>query len=378
MKDIIVIPTYWTLPEKNTTGIFDHPTEYGENGTLKRLLKSMRGCKIKNEILILAAPICKKIDKKIKYIVSKFPTLDITIFQEHHLKKILSILKRNRFQKQFIKEVNVDDYGSLRNIALIMCTLRGADNIIQLDDDEVIEDRDYIKKAVEFIGKKVKGKKLVGKTGYYIDEKGRFKPKTKVPSWKKHWVKQKHLNKIYNSIKSKKRFHETSNALGGNIVINKELFCNVPYDPYIARGEDLDYLLNAKHFGFNFLFDNRLIVKHVPPKKDTPYWLKMRKDIYRFVYEREKLKYFNFKLEDLDSYPKFFLKEDLVYRAVITSTAYAKRCLKKGDKIGFNEGLKNAAIALKDAKQYAKANAPKYFKFQKQWVKLSRIIQKKF
>jgi hypothetical protein len=152
----------------------------------------------------------------------------------------------------------------------------------------------------------------------------------------------------------------------------------VPYDPYIARGEDLDYLLNAKHFGFNFLFDNRLIVRHLPPKKDIPYWLKMRKDIYRFIYEREKLKYFNFKLEDLDSYPKFFLKEDLVHRAVITSIAYAKKCLEKGDKIGFNESSKNAVIASKDAQQYAKVNAPKYFKFQKQWVKLFRIIQKKF
>ena len=167
-------------------------------------------------------------------------------------------------------------------------------------------------------------------------------------------------------------------ALGGNMVVNKELYMNAPFDPFIARGEDMDLLLNAKHFGYKFIFDNKMVIRHLPPKRYVPYWLKLRRDASRFIYEREKMKFFNFELKNLDSYPKFFLMNNLEYKASVTSINYAKECLKKGLNKEFNESLKNVPFFLKDAKLFAQKNAPLYFKFQKGWVKLMKFIVKNY
>lgn len=379
MKNLIIIPTYWTLPELNTTDMFDHPVSIKEQGTLERLLLSFRKYKIKEEIHVIPAPLVSKVEKKIRSITNKFPDLDIHVFTRVDMHQIIKFAKTHKFLKEFISKLNNNSYGSIRNNGLIVGLIKKIDNIIFLDDDEIVEDNKYMSKAVEGIGRTIRKKRLLGKTGYYLDKNNNYRPSiTKSPNWKKHWLKQKHLNKIYNRIKSKKRFHETSDALGGNMVVNRDLFSIVPFDPYIHRGEDVDYLLNVKHFNFRFLFDNQLVVKHLPPSSHIPYWIKLRKDIYRFIYEREKMEYFNFSINDLDSYPKFFLGKNLEYRAITTSIELAKNYLKNKDRKGYEESLKNAKITEYEAKLYAKKHVPKYFKFQKEWAKLSSLIENKF
>ena len=140
----------------------------------------------------------------------------------------------------------------------------------------------------------------------------------------------------------------------------------------------MDLLLSAKHFGYKFMFDNKMVVRHLPPKEYVPYWLKIRRDAVRFIYQREKMKYYNFKLEDLDDYPKFFLKDDLEFKAISTSLNYAKECLKKGNKEEFRQSLDNARLFLTEANTFAKKNVPKYFKFQKQWVKFMKFVEKRY
>ena len=266
MKNIIVIPTYWTLPENDTSKTFDHPIPIKEKGTLERLLRSLRKLRNKCEVHIVISPLHKKVENKVRRITNEFPDLDIHVFSKVDLVKIRRLFKSTKLSKEFESKINVDTYGGIRNIGLVIGVIKKIDNLIFLDDDEVVEKRDFIIKAEELMGEcHGMRKKLVGKTGYYVDKHNHFKHLKNPPSWKRHWLKQKHLNKVYNNIKAKKRLHETSNALGGNMVINKLLFETVPFDPYIPRGEDLDYLLNAKHFKFRFLFDNKLVIKHLPP-----------------------------------------------------------------------------------------------------------------
>lgn len=379
MKNLIIVPTYWTLKENGAKEDFDHPAPIGEEGTLARLLKSFRTCRVKTEIHIVVAPLCSKTEKKVRSITNDFPDLDIHVFTRVDMERVLRYAKKCKFSSKFISKLKCNSYGSIRNQGLIIGLMKDVDNIIFLDDDEVIEDKKYMVKADDCIGKKIGRRRLVGKTGYYVDKDNNYRPlKRKDPAWKKHWLKNKHLNKTVNSIRSKKRFHETSSALGGNMVINKELFSVVPFDPYIARGEDLDYLLNAKHFKFLFLFDNQLVVKHLPPALHLSYWRKIQKDVFRFVYEKEKIKYFNFGIEELDSYPKFFLNRGLYCRAVTTNIELAKHYLKHNDKRGFNESLKNAKSVQCEAKTYAKKYAPEYFLFQKEWARFSLRIKKYF
>ncbi len=42
-------------------------------------------------------------------------------------------------------------------------------------------------------------------------------------------------------------------------------------------------------YGFSFFLDNTLSIKHLPVPKSHPQWMRFREDIYRFVYQREKM-----------------------------------------------------------------------------------------
>jgi len=71
-------------------------------------------------------------------------------------------------------------------------------------------------------------------------------------------------------------------------------------------------------FNYKFCLDNTLSIKHLPPPKPHPVWKQMREDIYRFTFEREKircqkrLKGMHYVTpEELDPYPGAFLKDDL-------------------------------------------------------------------
>lgn len=90
----------------------------------------------------------------------------------------------------------------------------------------------------------------------------------------------------------------------------------MPFDPKIARGEDIDFLINARMFGFPFFRDNQLSITHLPPPKTHPTWLQLRVDIYRFMYERAKIEHQKeikgmkkVYPEDFDPYPGAFLKQ---------------------------------------------------------------------
>ncbi len=72
------------------------------------------------------------------------------------------------------------------------------------------------------------------------------------------------------------------------MILHRELFLSVyPLTPFVTRGEDVDYLINSRIFGFSFFLDNTLSIKHLPQPKSHPQWKRLREDIYRFVYQRQ-------------------------------------------------------------------------------------------
>jgi hypothetical protein len=276
-----------------------------------------------------------------------------------------------------VNNINMKGFSNFRNIMLIVARALGEKIIFMIDDDEIVEDRRLASKVTEFMGKKVRGEYLYGKTGYYIGEDGT--PYLSQMSQKRRnlWLKETFINEaLRKSITRKARLNETTMAFGGIMVLHEKLFSRVPFDPNIKRGEDTDYAINAKQFGFRFLLDKSLRLRHLPAKKKMKYWEKLRQDIYRFIYEKEKLRYFNrIHHRDLEPYPAIFLKDDLEYRAVCTSVNYAKSYLKRRDYNFYKESFRNVEILYKDAKMNAVLNAPRYFEFQKQWVSLMNFIK---
>lgn len=274
------------------------------------------------------------------------------------------------------QRLTVKGYSNFRNIMLVVANILRSKVILMIDDDEVVENKKFIDRALEFIGDRYRGKILYAKTGYYIYEGSDYKLIQRSPIKRKLWLKETYINEALEKIiKSKKRLNQTTMAFGGIMVLHKNIYTKLSFDPNCPRGEDTDYMINAKQFGFEFLLDNKLKIKHLPPKKSVQYWDKLRQDIYRFIYTREKLKYFNkISVRQLEPYPAIFLKDDLDYRAVVTSVNYAKRSLKKKDYVSYKESFKNVELVFKDAKIHAVVNAPRYFEFQKLWQEMMKDV----
>ena len=322
-------------------------------------------------------PYDSEVTESINKVIANFrkhsPIIQITQYDIDFLRDVLI---KNGFGG-IVDHIGLKEFANSRNIMLLVAKCLGVKIVLMIDDDEIVEDKNLVKKAREFIGKKVMGQKLYGKTGYYINENGSPYMIQQSPKKRKLWLKETYINEaIKSSITKKTRLNKTTIGLGGIMVLHEKLFSKDPFDPNITKGEDVDYVINARQFGFQFLLDKELKIKHLPPKKHIKYWYKLRQDIFRFIYEREKLKYFNkIDLKSLEPYPAIFLKDDLEYRAVITSINYAQRALKRKNYSFYKESFRNVEILYKDAKMHAAINAPRYFEFQKQWVNLMNFIE---
>lgn len=387
MKTSVVIPTYWTRERekghKNTDVIYDHPTYLDEEGTLKRTLISMKNLNDKNFKLIILLCVTNddvylKAKKKVKKIIESVDLdLDIYIFTDEHLNKIKEI-------SDDFSVLSLKGYSNVRNMCLFASYILNTDLTILIDDDEVFENNDFINIAKENIGKRIHGENIYGIAGYYLNSKNQCYDDVNIKPWMTYWnrfdSKRRAFDKI---IKSPPAIKKTPFAFGGAMVIHKNLFKVVPFDPKIRRGEDIDYLINSKMFDFDFFLDNRLSIKHLPPKKNHPIWQRFREDIYRFIYEKNKLDSQHYKPrlrrvlpEDLEPYPGEFLKDDLEEKIFNANMMLALKYLSEDDKIGVKECLKNIQIA----KQEIDSNLntfEEYLTFQKKWKKLMKTSNEK-
>jgi hypothetical protein len=134
--------------------------------------------------------------------------------------------------------------------------------------------------------------------------------------------------------------------------------------------------MNAKMFGFNFFFDNKLSIKHLPPKSPYPEWMQLRQDIKRFIYEREKIRQQK-KMkgmtmvgpEDFDPYPGEFLKDNLEEKIKRTCELMSEEYLSRGDREAGQEALDNINFA-RDASRAKMSPFDDLLKFQKSWQNL--------
>ena len=262
----------------------------------------------------------------------------------------------------------MNSYGAIRNMGLIYANLKGYDNVIQIDDDELIEDPEYLTRATGNIGTMYKGNKILGKTGYYVDanDKAYYEGQMKVEF--KNWPKDRLFNEdIKNSLEHSDVLNPTIGAVGGNMVINKEMYQKIAYDPYSTRGEDDDYAINALAKNMIFLFDQKLWIRHLAPERSKAYWTRSRQDIIRFKYFREKIRIYRFSKDQMGVFIGHFTTDDLEYYAVSSSIDAAKYYLKEGKMEEAQGFLDNAEIAVKLDTKKLHETALKFLRFQDAW-----------
>ena len=363
MKSAIVIPTYWARvkPLKEDL-VYDHPTPLDHNGTLGRLLESLKILKkIDCNVVIISCPTSPSIGKEVKDKVDKIiepfkKNYKILHFSYPDLSKFRKLAKE-KSAAEYVPYLSLDGYSNIRNMCLILPHILKADVSILIDDDEVFEDPDFILKALEFVGKN----EIFAVAGIYLQAHGGYKFTRKREWWKIFWNNTGAMNKAFELIDNPPRLKDTPFVFGGNMILHKNIFTRVLFDPYISRGEDIDFLCNAKSKGFKFLLDRELSIKHLPPPGQNPLWLKMREDIKRFIYMRVKLKKGGYPIKNTMPYPGYFLTGSLVCKIVLTNIILFLRSLFSGKIKDTPYFLKNMILIFK----YRKTAYSNYLKFKK-------------
>ena len=385
-KLTIVVPTYWTYPsdEKNKEEeyIFDHPTPLDRKGTLGRLLFSLNNIDYDNfEVLVLSSAVHDelkgKVESKVELILKQnnynYPIKHFSYSQLNELKEKL----KEATPTEFLKEINLKNYGNIRNLQLLVPYMDGTDIVVAIDDDDIIEDNKYLEKAVEFVGKEIDGNYIAGVAGYYTDIKGHHYLQEKQNPENLFEKKNKLMNDTYKKLENiEQRLVKTPLVLGGNMVFPKKTIENIPFDPFISRGEDIDYLINAKMEGYQFYFDKALKIVHLPPDYDNDKIniTKIESDIYRFIYEKKKLeiakdknKHINIETDELKPYPGEFLTANIKKEAYdLLFKSYKKQNISK-PKVKAENFIKNASYK-------AEQLAPSYFNFNNSWKELLSVL----
>lgn len=368
----IVIPTYWG---STSDALYDHPTPLNAKSTLNRLLRSLesqKGAPPFNILILLATvspddetPAVSRVTEIISPYSDHFTVHLVTPRITDWIGKELE----GEFPRLLRDALTMKGYGAVRTCQLLIPALYGAEIIIALDDDETVPE-DYCARAVSSIGTDHGSNQILGISGPYVD--GRGNPYLDEPEKTLNNLSDKAL--LINEttrilLNSPDPINITPMAFGGNMVFNHELFHQVSFDPVIPRGEDIDYLINARIAGFPFFFDRELAITHLPPREfESSSYGKMKQDVFRFMYEREKILHGSLTFEEFMPYPGALLKEDF--------TSLAREALSFiGSSQDFAEYGKPDEI-IEDAHRFARVHLPRYREFAEQWPNVNPLIQK--
>jgi hypothetical protein len=375
MKLTMVIPSYWARESKtgwkDGDAIYDHPTPLDEEGTLQRAIQSIGALEDKDfRVVIIAIPTAADIESRVeekvaRIIESSNQGVEVLLFGPSHLKQIHDLLVSEN-KEEYTYLLQLRGYSNVRNLCMFVPHVLDSEAAVLIDDDEVFEDPEFMTKARAFIGKDIEGKAINAVAGYYLQPDGDYHVKKPFRPWMQHWDQYARMNEAFdNIIGSEPRLKETPFVFGGNMVVHRDLFTVVPFDPDVPRGEDIDFLINARMFGHSFVLDNQLAIKHLPPPKSHPVWRSLREDLYRFIYERAKIEtqkeiegMTRVYPEEFDPYPGCFLKPDLEAKIENASKLLSEEYLAQGDSEASEEALKNTILARTDA-------VPKSDPFQK-------------
>ena len=335
LEQMIVIPTYWTWgsdnPQGPCTGVFDHPTPLDGESTLPRLLDSLshianaRGLvpwgRPPLAVLVLTATthatLAHAAEKRVQETIAPFEEwFPIVQFTTGDLAVLHQRLHDYRCD-DLVEFFSLRSYPGARNCQLLVPYLLGATVVVALDDDETVP-VGYWERALHAVGREEEGARVLGVAGPYQDAEGSLLQPERSHTGNIFLDKSAILNQATRALRCEDgRLVRTNMAFGGNMVLHRELFSRVAFDPGIARGEDVDYVINARLSGLDFWFDWELVVTHLPPPAyQSSNYGKLCQDVKRFVYERAKLQQAGVDPAQFDPYPGRFLGDDLEAQAL--------------------------------------------------------------
>ena len=381
LNPVVIIPTYWcgkrSTHSVNRGVAYDHMTPIDQKGELPRCLDSLRKVEGLDRIILLvvAEPgVENQALERVRAIVDHFYDMNIVIIGEPEMRII-----HRRFEQigagEYKNAVCLTGYGAVRNMGLIVASIFGHDTVIFIDDDEIVSNEDFLARAVHGIAMKTPtGSIITAKTGYFYDAYDSPKAAEDVPWYDHFWNKAADFNDYIDGALKGPRLSLSNVCCGGCMVLHADAYGSVAFDPWIARGEDLDYLISSRMYGIDIWFDNQLSLRHIPPA-DAQHASRFEQDVYRWFYEVRKIEFAKTQIDlmqvmpnTLEPYPGPWLEPSIRRRARITSYLRSIGHSNHGDywRIG-NKTIKNAG-------EFARENCANYFELQHQWPELVRSL----
>ena len=382
MNPLIVIPTFIGGRSHRRTAppieIYDHPYPLTGVDRLGRCLKSLETVRGVGDvaILVVAEPTIQvAARKKIRQLSEQFPALSTMVIGSDEGTLVASAIAQLQIGR-LSNEIGLAGYSGVRNLGLVIAQVMGYDAVVFLDDDEVVDDPDFMAKAVYGLGKLTKrGIPILVKTGYYLNSEGNYHSKSGGRWYDRYWKQGEAFNAWIDTAMAGPRLSRSNHVCGGCLAVHREAFRRLAFDPWIVRGEDLDYLLNLRMYGSDVWFDNQWQLQHLPPAERSE-GERFRQDIFRWLYEFRKMEYSRTQIDlhqvkpsSLVPYPGPFLEPGIDKR--IKRTAWL-RSLGRPDKAAYRAA---ARAATAEAQIYAQRNCSKYFEFQLLWPELMHRLR---
>jgi hypothetical protein len=359
MHFCLAVPTFWTHPggQGEEEVIYDHPTPLDADGTLRRFLASTQVFAASEaQLVVVAAATAATLQQAVEQRVNDLLTgLSLSrsplLFSYSHLEK-LQMFCRQHGQADLVGLLSLSGYAAIRNLTLVLANLLAADVMVSLDDDEIIVEPNFLTRIAEDFSTLAKDYEMFGLAGLYETPQGEVLAAEPTGDWVSYWPKIRWLNEAFVELTAGgPDLKLTAVALGGNMAVSAALYRFLPFDPGVARGEDIDYVINARMFQVPFFLDPALRVVHDPPVKPHPLWQRLRQDLQRFWYTRKKLLAQETSRSmtlvtpgELMPYPGNFLTEDLEIRAYRAHSALALAYLASGQAAEAYQTLLNLSV----------------------------------
>lgn len=370
----VVVPTYWTragAQPRTGDAVYDHPTALDGTSTLPPLLESLQKLDTSSFYLLLLVAVTGEdvavhCEDCVRDLLAGYPAIVSLVFGPSHLKWLRQWLEEHRLSDA-TSFLDLKTYPRIRNLQLALPYALQSAAIVALDDDEIVVDPAFLQKATEPLGTQVNGTRVEGLSGHYLQEDGSILLRTDPAKEQSPNIfdrKAAIMNAATEKLESVPgNIVDTPFCFGGNMEFTPELAATVGFDPEITRGEDIDYLINARMEGKRFFLRKDLNILHRPPKggsyKDTTS-SKLEQDVIRFIYEEEKLKASQnspdlhpVTAEELEPYPGDFLTGNIddAARSALEQVGY------QGD----------AAEFVRSVRAGAQDKVRRYLEFRPRW-----------
>ncbi len=374
MDPCVIIPTFWTRRrgrvEDRLLNVYDHPTPVSEDGTLPECLASVeRTCGDCKVVVVVAADdpsLEDQAEERVSDLLAAFPALDGMVFGAAEMSSLHRRLEQLEFA-DMVEGVSLLGYGAVRNVGLVVAAALGREAVVFVDDDQVVDEEDFVERALFGLGEEIDGMPVLAKSGYYVDRAGEYRIRCERHWSDVLWRQTDAYNAALSVVRAPRRLRPTALAFGGCMALHRDMYVNVSFDPWITRGEDLDYVINARMHGADVFLDNEWSIVHDPPPVSSEA-LGFRQDVYRFIYEHRKLEFAKSQVDlrqvsakSLAPYPGDFIGSAISWRASVTGLL---RALSGRDPRTY---LKVVRSIVRDIPAYAERHCRDYFAFQRRW-----------